>query len=95
MKLIRDKYADIIASEHLDNIEGDTEKNVFLVNKLEEELSELSESHYKDVYEYADVIEVLYALAELNGISKEELETARKKKLDEKGGFNDGLILLD
>ena len=94
-KLIRDKYDSVIESERLTICENPSETFIFLKDKIKEELGELAETVFNDVYEYADVIEVLYAMADFQGISKDEIEIARLKKLDEKGGFKKCLILKD
>ncbi len=43
--------------------------------------------------EIADIIEVLYALIKDRGFSKEQIELLRKKKLEERGGFESKIIL--
>lgn len=43
----------------------------------------------------ADILEVIYRIAHLRGISKEELEKIRIKKLEERGGFERNLFLID
>ena len=95
MKLIRDKYESIIESERLTKTKNQSETFILLREKINEELGELAETAFNDVYEYADVIEVLYAMADLQGLSKDEIEIARLKKLDEKGGFKKCLVLKD
>jgi len=94
-KLIRDKYDSIIESERLTKTQNPTETFILLREKINEELGELAETAFNDVNEYADVIEVLYAMADLQGLSKDEIEIARLKKLDEKGGFKKCLVLKD
>ncbi|AKB55988.1 MULTISPECIES: cupin domain-containing protein [Methanosarcina] len=63
-----------------------------LENKLEEELQEYLES--KELEELADLLEVIYRIAELRGSSKAELETIRQRKKHEKGGFEKNLLLV-
>ena len=70
-----------------------TEYYCFLQDKLHEELTELADSKFKDVDEYADVIEVLITLAEYHGVSKVDIEARRIEKLYERGGFKKGLVL--
>jgi len=94
-KLIRDKYDTIIESERLETSKNPSETFILLREKITEELNELAETAFNDVDEYADVIEVLYAMANFQGLSKDEIEIARLKKLDEKGGFKKCLILKD
>lgn len=95
MKLIRDKYALIIDSQRLSTVKNDSEKFIFLSEKISEELEELADTAFTDVEEFADVIEVLYAMAAFKGIYKDEIEITRLKKFDEKGGFEKWLVLKD
>ena len=93
-KLVRDKIPDIIKA---DGRECDTlivsgeEKYKLLEAKLQEEVNEFLED--KNLEELADVMEVLFGLAEALGYSEEDLLKARDKKLDERGGFKDGVVL--
>lgn len=64
-----------------------------LENKLEEELNEYLNS--KELEELADLLEVIYRIAELRGSSKAELETMKQRKKQEKGGFEKNLLLLN
>ena len=43
--------------------------------------------------ELADMLEVMYAIAEARGYSVAELEAIRKKKAAERGGFRDRVYL--
>jgi len=92
-KLIRDKYDTIIDESELEICTDTTQLKSYLLNKLDEELLELYQSKYKDVSEYADVLEVIFAIAKMNNISKDEILSRRIEKLYEKGGFEKGLIL--
>lgn len=56
-----------------------------LHTKLGEEVSEYLESG--EVLELADVLEVVYALARLDGVDTEQLETLRRQKAEERGAF--------
>ena len=60
--------------------------------KLDEEMQELKDSDYKDIYEYADVLEVLHALAKYNKKKWQDIEIARKIKFKEKGGFSNKIL---
>jgi predicted house-cleaning noncanonical NTP pyrophosphatase (MazG superfamily) len=93
MKLIRDKYVDKIPSEQLRTNVTDGVFNIYLEKKLTEELTELEDSDYVDAEEYADVIEVLYAMAKRNGISRDLIEKIRLDKLERLGGFENGILL--
>jgi predicted house-cleaning noncanonical NTP pyrophosphatase (MazG superfamily) len=91
-KLIRDKLAERIPNAELRREAGPEQEFVFLSAKLHEEVAELHDSRFEDPAEYADVIEVLYALAARKGLSQADIEAVRLKKLEDKGGFTDGLI---
>ncbi len=61
--------------------------------KLSEEVAEYQNNKNPD--ELADILEVIYRIAEIKGISKDELEKIRIKKVDEKGSFKKNLFLMD
>ena len=71
---------------------GDAEYAYYLEQKLDEEVSEFHKD--KNVEELADILEVVYALAENMGHTKEELLEACQKKHDERGGFRDRIFLI-
>ena len=81
-KLIRDRYDEIIEGDRLTISQNSSETFILLKEKINEELGELAETAFNDIDEYADVIEVLYAMADLQGIYRDEIETARLKKLE-------------
>jgi len=47
----------------------------------------------KNLEELADVMEVLFGLADSLGYSEEDLLKVREKKRGERGGFKDGIVL--
>ena len=59
--------------------------------KLNEEVNEFLED--KHLEELADIMEVLFGLADSLGYSEEKLLKARDKKKEERGGFKDGIVL--
>ncbi len=63
----------------------------WLTLKLQEEVKEFLDS--RCVEELADILEVVLALAELQGISAEQLESARHAKAVNRGQFKQGWIL--
>lgn len=93
-KLVRDRLdCRILAEER--RVETDPQRmEELLRRKLEEELAELRESGYADVSEFADVIEVLRALAALPGIAPGDIEDVRREKAQERGGFARGLVYV-
>lgn len=42
--------------------------------------------------ELADVLEVVFSIADRDGISREHLEEVREAKVAERGGFSQGLV---
>ncbi len=71
-------------------VAGD-EKYKLLEAKLQEEVNEFLED--KNLEELADVMEVLFGLADSLGYSEEELLKARDKKREERGGFKKWIVL--
>ena len=61
--------------------------------KATEEIIEYQKD--KNPEELADILEVIYRIAKLRGISKEELEEIRIKKVEKRGGFDKNLFLID
>ena len=64
----------------------------YMEAKLSEELAEYQESPC--VEELADLLEVIYRVAELRGVSREELEEVRRKKREDRGGFAENWVLV-
>lgn len=91
-KLIRDRLAEVIDPSEI-IVLGPRFPATLLVRKLHEEIVELSESLFLDVNEYADVLEVLQALARQRGVSWSDVERAKADKLRERGGFERGVFL--
>jgi predicted house-cleaning noncanonical NTP pyrophosphatase (MazG superfamily) len=95
-KAIRDKIPEIIQKDgHTCNIQtlSDEKFIIEIEKKLSEEVTEYQND--KNPEELADILEVIYAIAQLKGISKEELEKIRIKKLQDRGGFEKKLFLID
>jgi predicted house-cleaning noncanonical NTP pyrophosphatase (MazG superfamily) len=93
-KLVRDKIPEIIKADGREceiEIVGKEEKYKLLEAKLQEEVNEFLKD--KNLEELADVMEVLFGLAESLGYSEAELLKARDKKLKERGGFKEGIVL--
>jgi predicted house-cleaning noncanonical NTP pyrophosphatase (MazG superfamily) len=93
-KLVRDKIPAIIAADGKKlktRILNDEEHLQALIKKLSEELVEFEEA--LSVEELADLQEIIHALADAIGSSKEELEKARAKKAEKRGGFNEKIFL--
>jgi predicted house-cleaning noncanonical NTP pyrophosphatase (MazG superfamily) len=94
-KLVRDKIPAIIESKGKvpnTRILSNEEYAAELERKLDEEVSEFHKD--KNLEELADILEVVYALTENIGCSKEELFAANEKKRAERGGFQDRVFLI-
>ena len=95
-KAIRDKIPEIIEKDGYDcNVEALSDEK-FLV-EIEKKLSEEVVEYQKDrkPEELADILEVIYRIAKLKGISKEELEKIRINKIEKRGAFEKNLFLID
>ena len=95
-KAIRDKIPEIIKnSGYSCNVKAlsDHEFLIEIEKKLAEEVGEYQKD--RDVTELADILEVIYRIAELKGVSKEELEKIRISKNNERGSFEKNLFLID
>ena len=97
-KLVRDNIPDIIASngeKSVTRILTDEEYEVALYKKLLEETNEVisSKSSGETLEELADVLEILMAIAKLNGKTLDDvLKIAAQKKL-KRGGFEKRIFL--
>lgn len=94
-KLVRDKIPAIINAQGKKaniRILDDKEYLRALEAKLDEEVSEFHKD--QNLEELADILEVLYALTEKLGHSKDELLKACEKKHQERGGFRNRLFLI-
>jgi predicted house-cleaning noncanonical NTP pyrophosphatase (MazG superfamily) len=94
-KAIRDKIPEIIKSKgekcELRQL-TDTEFLPELEKKLHEEITEYEQN--KSPEELADILEIVYRIAELRGFSREKMETIRSKKAQERGTFQENLFLV-
>ena len=93
-KLIRDRIPEIIeASGKTCRVRILEEKEYLqeLNRKLTEELKEYQESG--ELEELADLVEIVYAIAEHKGSSIEEFERIRQNKREKRGGFEKRLFL--
>lgn len=93
-KLVRDNIPQIIfqiGKTPVTHSAEDDEYEQKLNDKLQEEVQEFLSS--SDEEELADIMEVVYAIAEFKGISKETIEEIRAKKAEERGGFKNRTIL--
>ena len=93
-KLVRDLIPQIIEKDgkkfetHIADVK---EYKKLMEEKLQEEVNEYLED--KNLEELADVLEVLVGLAGSLGYTEEELFEKRMEKKEERGGFNEGIVL--
>jgi predicted house-cleaning noncanonical NTP pyrophosphatase (MazG superfamily) len=93
-KLVRDKIPEVIkkSGSNCDYTVADKEERLaLLMKKLDEEVLEFKED--KNLEELADIMEVLFGLANNLGFTEEELLKKREEKKGERGGINEGIVL--
>jgi predicted house-cleaning noncanonical NTP pyrophosphatase (MazG superfamily) len=93
-KLIRDKMTFHLNPNELDNCLDKEELMGLYTLKLREEIEEIKGADYKDIMEYADLIQVALGLASLNGFKMEDVMKAMEDKYELKGGFSN-LVLTN
>lgn len=94
-KMVRDKIPEIMVNngeKPIIQILDDKEYRFNLEQKLNEEVNEYHES--KRIEELADILEVVYALCELNGYTQEDLMDVYQQKHAERGGFSKKIFLI-
>ncbi|MBI9047649.1 MAG: nucleoside triphosphate pyrophosphohydrolase [Anaerolineaceae bacterium] len=94
-KLIRDRIPEIIEAtgkEYTVRTLDEEEYLKALQEKLQEELNEYFESN--EVEELADILEIIHAILDYQGMRFEELEEMRVKKQEKRGGFKERLFLI-
>ena len=93
-KLVRDKIPMLIENsgeKPIVRVLDEKEYHSHLESKLDEEVAEFHAD--RNTEELADILEVVYALAESIGSSKEELLACYEKKHMERGGFRERIFL--
>ena len=94
-KLVRDRIPELILAQgqkpHT-RILDDKEYTLALEAKLDEEAGEFHRE--KNLEELADILEVIYALAENLGCTREELMEVYQRKHDARGGFSRRILLI-
>jgi len=93
-KLVRDRIPEIIRDNNQVPVTHVAEEKEYwkkLREKLQEEVNEFLEAPNEE--ELADIMEVVFALGKAMGTDRERLETLRKKKHGERGGFENRIIL--
>lgn len=93
-KLVRDRIPEIIKNSgkipHCHILAND-EYLSELDRKLNEECAEYQAD--KSIEELADMLEVMYAIAEAKGYSVDELEKVRAEKAEKRGRFKEKIYL--
>jgi len=98
-KLIRDKIPDRITqagAKYSVKRLGRKKFEKELIKKVEEEASGMQSSKNKKelIGEIADVIEVINEIKKIKKIRESEINAARRKNMQRKGGFNKKLFLF-
>jgi predicted house-cleaning noncanonical NTP pyrophosphatase (MazG superfamily) len=91
-KLVRDKIPDILDKKGVayeQRVASPEEYKAELITKLGEDVQEFAEAG--DIEELADVLEVIEALKQLAEYA--DVEQIRQKKKEERGGFDERIIL--
>lgn len=97
-KLVRDKIPEIIKNKGeipITRILDDKEYKKELENKLYEEYKEVIETTTKEerIEELADVLELVKALAHIEGKTLDDIIKLAKDKCEKRGGFNEKIYL--
>lgn len=98
-KLVRDNIPNIIEENGEQCTFKILDQETFILelkNKLKEEVSEYlnSKNDGEATEELADILEVIYSLAETHDKSFKDVENLRQLKLKERGGFKDKKYLI-
>lgn len=94
-KLVRDKIPMLIEQSGEKPLTRTLEQEEYrscLEAKLDEEIAEFHAN--QNLEELADILEVVYALAENIGCTREELQRIYDKKHTERGGFRERIFLI-
>lgn len=95
-KLVRDKIPSLIRESGetpITRVLEDEEYRLQLEKKLDEEVQEFHSG--RNIEELADILEVVLALNESLGSTKEDLIAAYQQKREARGGFSDRIFLID
>lgn len=93
-KLVRDEIPAIIEADGetpVTHVADEEEYEQRLADKLDEEVQEFRENDRTN--ELADVLEVIRAICAHRGVSMDELDRRRQEKAEERGGFEEGIVL--
>jgi predicted house-cleaning noncanonical NTP pyrophosphatase (MazG superfamily) len=93
-KLVRDKIPEIMTREGLKptvKTLTEAEYQEALIKKLDEEVAEFKQTRSPE--ELADILEVLYSLASIQGVTESTLHEMKEAKRDKKGSFEKRVLL--
>lgn len=93
-KLVRDGIPAVIEGNGetpVVHVADDAEYERRLLDKLDEEVAEYREDGA--VEELADILEVVHAIRDHRGVSRDELERLREEKAAERGRFEERVVL--
>lgn len=93
-KLVRDRITKIIEKQGKTPVTHIATPDEFyrsLKAKLLEEVEEFNKSG--EIEELADLLQVIYTICDYRNISRESLEDLRRKKNEDRGKFNERVIL--
>jgi len=93
-KLVRDRIPEIMRDDGAEPTIHTASDDEY-VHRLHEKLREETDEFFKDgdVGELADILEVVYALGDLEGVPRKQLEEMRAKKTKERGAFKERIVL--
>lgn len=99
-KLVRDRIPEIIENNgktFTTRILNEKEYIEEVSKKIQEELAEYLEAESKEhkVEELADLLELVNALAQYEGVTLEDVEQVRKQKAEKRGGFQERIFLVE
>lgn len=98
-KIVRDKIPELIKADgkkcEIHSV-SEMDACVYLIDKLKEEADELLQAlnYHSSMDELADLQEVIVALTEKQGWTMQQVEARRLSKRQERGGFENNIILL-
>lgn len=93
-KLVRDKIPEYIKAKGgvpVTHVADEKEYWQKLKEKLQEEVNEFQDAESAE--EFADILEVLDAISDCKNFNKDEIKKIKDKKAEERGKFNDRIIL--
>ncbi len=94
-KLVRDKIPEIIKEKGKNPVTHKASEEEYwpkLKEKLQEEVNEFLEESNEE--ELSDILEVIDSICDFKNFDKSKLNEIKKKKKEERGGF-EGRIILD